>query len=97
VTFNLSPDPVHPPVPDAPTATAPLGGRGTYHFERGRYVSPIPAKILIDYRDRLRGPFEQRMHLFPKPNGSSLPCNPSMCRECWREEHWREHGAGDAS
>lgn len=92
------PIPASPPPPEAPAVTPLSGGRGVHTFVNGRYVSPIPAQIVMDYRDRARGPFEQRIHMFPKPDGGATWCDPASCRECWREEHLRAPatGAGDA-
>lgn len=90
MTAPLSPIPASGPSSDAPAASPLSGGRGTYTFENGRYVSPIPARILTDYRDRTRGPFEQRIHLYPQLDGSAAWCDPPVCRECWREENLRD-------
>ena len=97
MSLDLLPIPAPPPLPDAPAVTPLSGGRG-HNFVDGRYVSPVPAQIVMDYRDRQRGPFEQRIHMFPKPEGGATWCDPAVCRECWREEHLRAPatGAGDA-
>ncbi|GEM_PF-1667608 len=63
----------------------------------GRYVSPIPAAVEMQYRERANGNgFTQRMHLFPQPDGSTMRCWPRYCRECWREQHWHDHGPAGA-
>lgn len=54
----------------------------------GRYVSPIPAEERPNYRRRIEGVARlERTHLW---GGGGIPCEPTMCRECYREKHWRE-------
>jgi len=54
-----------------------------------RYISPIPAEVITDYRVRVAGAAqERRVHQF-RANGGAISCEPTMCRECWRERHWR--------
>lgn len=52
----------------------------------GSYVSPIPVSTGFDYADRIEGqPVQRRIHHYPQADGSSMPCRPRYCRECWRE------------
>lgn len=55
------------------------------------YVSPVRAEIRVDYRFRIEGVAqERRLHIFTQADGSEQICNPSLCRECYREAHWSE-------
>lgn len=31
-----------------------------------------------------------RYHYFPQANGGEAYCEPRLCREHWREQHWQE-------
>lgn len=55
------------------------------------YISPIPAEITPNYRNRIEGqPVMERLHLWPRPDGGVTPCDPRCCRECAREATWTE-------
>lgn len=55
------------------------------------YVSPIPAAVQPNYRNRIDGhAVRERLHLWPRHEGGIDPCNPGCCRECERERTWKE-------
>lgn len=55
------------------------------------YVSPIPAEVAPNYRNRVEGqPVFERLHMWPRADGGTTPCDPRGCRECERERTWKE-------
>jgi hypothetical protein len=55
------------------------------------YISTIPAEIAPNYRNRNDGqPVMERLHMWPRSDGSTTPCDPRGCRECERERTWKE-------
>lgn len=63
--------------------------------DRGCYISPVPARLAPNYRNRVEGaPTIDRLHFFTDANGSEQPCDPRACRECERERSWHDYGDG---
>lgn len=53
------------------------------------YVSPYPAKVGQNYRNRVEGTaVVERMHIMPRQDGGEETCQPRLCRECERERTW---------
>lgn len=54
------------------------------------YRSPLPTIMARDYvnRDKAGNATMATRHLFPKPGGGEILCNPPLCREHWREANW---------
>ncbi len=62
----------------------------------GCYVSPIAIEIFAHPDIRARPGIRVRRHVFVGSDGNRVVCKPELCRECWREQHWHDHGPDDA-
>lgn len=53
------------------------------------YLSPYPAKVQPNYRNRVEGvAVVERVHIMPRQDGGEDICQPRVCRECERERIW---------